>query len=401
MAEPITFQEGEKILLKLRKHWIILVRDTGATAALGLLPFFLFGLIGTLAPFPFGFSFFSAFGALVSSVWLLAIWMTLAIVWTDYYLDLWIVTDRRIISVDQAGLFRRTVTTLNLDDIQEITVHTNGPVQALLQFGSIEIETSGPDDEPDMEGIPNPEYMRQVILDQIHAARKAVEDAKGQKEVLRTASHEIKNYLAKDAAALASIADGDYAKHPEMLKNVASNALAQTRKGVDAVIQMLHADGTIVLNAAPFDLAASVQTISREYDVAARKKGLTFTVAASSPCIVNGDEEKLGRIVVKNLLDNALHYTPGGSIIVSVEKAGEVVRLTVADTGIGFDEVTKAKLFTPGGKGDDSSSINPESTGYGLSIVKELVETHKGRIWAESEGKGMGSRFIVELPAAQ
>ena len=57
-------------------------------------------------------------------------------------------------------------------------------------------------------------------------------------------------------------------------------------------------------------------------------------------------------------------------------------------------------LFTEGGHGKDSVKINVESTGFGLYIVKQIVDAHKGRVWAESEGAGKGTQFYVELPAA-
>jgi signal transduction histidine kinase len=58
------------------------------------------------------------------------------------------------------------------------------------------------------------------------------------------------------------------------------------------------------------------------------------------------------------------------------------------------------KLFTEGGHGTDSRKVNVDSTGYGLFIAKSVVDAHHGRIWAESDGAGKGSRFVVELPAA-
>ena len=55
------------------------------------------------------------------------------------------------------------------------------------------------------------------------------------------------------------------------------------------------------------------------------------------------------------------------------------------------------KLFTEGGHGKDSTKVNTESTGFGLYIVKNIIEAHHGKVWAESEGAGKGTTFTVEL----
>lgn len=400
---PIDIHPEEKVLLKLRKHWIILVRDVSATALLGILPFLLFGIVGLTVSAPFNLSGLIPFAGLVSALWLLVIWMTLAVVWTNYYLDLWVVTNQRIVSVDQINLFNRKITTLALENIQEISVQTENVFETFMHYGTVNIETASPENDVLMEGIPHPERIRTIILQEASIFQKLVETNQSQEQLLHTVSHEVKNYLAKDAAALAAIAEGDYDKQPATLKAVAGSALSETRKGVKAVMKMLDssdfAQGGVALDAEPFDLTTTVKTIAREYEVAANKKGVALEIAASLPCLVKGDEEKLGRLVVKNLLDNALKYTPGGAIRVTLEKDGATVRLSIADTGVGLAPEDMERLFTAGGKGAESSAINPESTGYGLAIAKQVVEAHGGRISAESDGKGKGSTFIVELPA--
>jgi signal transduction histidine kinase len=74
--------------------------------------------------------------------------------------------------------------------------------------------------------------------------------------------------------------------------------------------------------------------------------------------------------------------------------------LTSVDTGVGITPEDMKRLFTEGGHGAESIKVNVHSTGYGLYIAKQIAEAHGGAIRAESEGKGKGSRFIVELPLA-
>ena len=167
MINQIKYLPGEKVVLKLRKHWIILLRDTIGTIILTFLPFILLTVLQIVIPQYLDFKNYLAFMSFATMLWLLVIWMALAVIWTDYYLDLWIVTDKRIISVDQISLFNRKVTTLTLDRIQEIIVKEENFMQAFCKYGTLDIETASPTDgDATMEGIPRPENVRRVILDQ-------------------------------------------------------------------------------------------------------------------------------------------------------------------------------------------------------------------------------------------
>lgn len=167
MTDHLHIHPDEKIVLKLRKHWLILLRDTMSSILLAFLPFILFAILQIFVPTDIDFVTYLPLSGFATALWLLIVWMALAVLWTDYYLDLWIVTDSRIISVDQVSLFHRTVTTLSLDKIQEVTVKTENVFETLFHFGTIEIETAGPSDlNSTMEGIPHPERVRAAIMAQ-------------------------------------------------------------------------------------------------------------------------------------------------------------------------------------------------------------------------------------------
>ncbi len=134
----------------------------------------------------------------------------------------------------------------------------------------------------------------------------------------------------------------------------------------------------------------------------ALEKGLSLTLEVDAgkqyACI--GDIEKIAEHVIRNLIDNAIRYTPSGGIRVRLEERGKTLRFSVKDTGIGVTVEDMQRLFTEGGHGKDSIKVNVDSTGYGLFIAKQVTEAHNGKIWVESAGAGSGSEFIVELPAA-
>jgi signal transduction histidine kinase len=100
------------------------------------------------------------------------------------------------------------------------------------------------------------------------------------------------------------------------------------------------------------------------------------------------------------MIENSIKYTPAGKIMVGLENTGGKALLSIKDTGLGISEEDKKNLFTEGGRGKDSIKVNVDSTGYGLYTVKMVVEAHKGRVWAESRGAGLGSQFYVEIPTA-
>ncbi|PIR83776.1 hypothetical protein COU18_02575 [Candidatus Kaiserbacteria bacterium CG10_big_fil_rev_8_21_14_0_10_51_14] len=219
-------------------------------------------------------------------------------------------------------------------------------------------------------------------------------------------SHEVKGYLAKSEAGFASIIEGDYGAIPERLKGMATAALADVRKGVRTVIEILDASnlkkGTISYKKQAFDFRKAVIEVARHLELAAREKGLAIQMAIAENDVyaLNGDEEKIRQHLIRNLIDNAIKYTPAGTIKIDLVRKGPVLRFSVEDHGVGITPEDMQLLFTEGGHGKDSIKVNVHSTGYGLFIAKEIVDAHGGKIWAESEGEGKGARFIVEFPAS-
>jgi CheY-like chemotaxis protein/two-component sensor histidine kinase len=115
---------------------------------------------------------------------------------------------------------------------------------------------------------------------------------------------------------------------------------------------------------------------------------------------VMGDPSRLQQIVW-NLLTNAIKFTPkGGRIQVVLERVSSHLEISVADNGEGVEQEFLPYVFDRFRQADASATRRHGGLGLGLSIVKQLVELHGGRIAATSAGKGQGSRFLVTLPLA-
>jgi uncharacterized membrane protein YdbT with pleckstrin-like domain len=96
--------------------------------------------------------------------WLIFIWMALFGVWTNYYLDVWTVTNKRLITVDQRGLFHRDTGSFRLERLQDINVNVRGILATLLKFGDLEAETASSDKNFVARGIPDPQGLKALIL---------------------------------------------------------------------------------------------------------------------------------------------------------------------------------------------------------------------------------------------
>ncbi len=126
---------------------------------------------------------------------------------------------------------------------------------------------------------------------------------------------------------------------------------------------------------------------------------LNFTRLPDAFPTFQGDVGLL-REVLRNLLDNAIHYTgPNGRVEVSAERNGSSVVFTVADTGIGIPQAEHDRIFERFYRVDAARSREAGGTGLGLAIAKHIVEAHGGRIWVDSE-IGCGSKFHFSIPLA-
>ena len=142
-----------------------------------------------------------------------------------------------------------------------------------------------------------------------------------------------------------------------------------------------------------------IEEIVGELKPVAKEKGiyLKFEAPKDLPKIIL-DQSKI-KTAIFNVIDNGIKYTSQGGVTIKCQFPNEKCLIIVADTGIGLSQEENKTLFTKYfERGKEAEKVYTTGRGIGLYITKNIVEAHQGKIWAESEGKGKGSTFYIELP---
>jgi len=161
----IKLDKNEKVLLEVRKHWFILFSETFFLVFLLILPILVvIGVKIINVPQFIKLTGDSSFLYIaIIAIWLLFIWIIFFVIWTKYYLDILILTNKRIIDIEQKGLFSREVSTLSLGKIQDITTEIHGILATLLDFGDVYIQTAGESRNFIAKGVPRPAIIKRKI----------------------------------------------------------------------------------------------------------------------------------------------------------------------------------------------------------------------------------------------
>lgn len=234
-----------------------------------------------------------------------------------------------------------------------------------------------------------------------HQRELLAEANNNQQSLLHFITHQVKGYMTKTRNIFDAMLAGDYGDLPQKAKEMAHYGFDSETRGVETVQAILKASdlksGRTEFKKEKTNLSALVaEVIDFRKDIAVGK-GIELTFDIEPNIITEVDPIHL-KEVFKNIISNAIVYTPKGSVHIVLKRDLSKIRFAVIDTGFGLNEEDKEKLFTEGGKGTDSLAINVDSTGYGLFIAKKIVHQHGGTIGAKSEGRDKGSEFFVLLP---
>jgi|GEM_PF-2000691 len=226
---------------------------------------------------------------------------------------------------------------------------------------------------------------------------------KAKSEFVSIASHQLRTPLTASKGYISLVLEGTYGALEEKFKKPLQKVYYSNERLIHLVNDLLSLSriesGKMKLEKESTDISEIVKSVIEELQIKAEERGLklVFKKPTTAVAQILLDKEKI-RNVVLNLIDNAIRYTKEGSIITSVAQENGKLHIAVQDTGEGMTKEEIGKLFESFSRGQAGAKLSTEGAGLGLYIARQFVEMHKGKIWAESDGKGKGSTFHIELP---
>jgi len=277
-----------------------------------------------------------------------------------------------------------TLTVSALRPIRELSQAVTGILETGRLHARVPVRHSG-------DALDELSLLFNALLDRIESLLSAMRGS------LDNVAHDLRTPMAR----LRAVAESGLEAGGE---DAAREALAECLEESERVVAMLDIlmdiseaeTGTLRLQTERTNLADVLRDAVELYADLAEDRGLTLHLEAPQEVCVNGDRNRL-RQVAANLLDNAVKYTPsGGRIELLARHEGTEALLVVRDTGPGIAPVDRPRIFDRLYRADRSRS--ERGLGLGLSLVKAIVEAHRGRVTVES-APGKGSTFTVHLPA--
>ncbi|MGY3051839.1 signal transduction histidine kinase [Pedobacter sp. UYEF25] len=239
-----------------------------------------------------------------------------------------------------------------------------------------------------------------VVIEKLETRRATRKTLKAYDDRLQMMVHDLKNPMT--TISLQSELLGRIADINDKAKIIAGKIYQQSKNiigNIDNVLSSARNEhGVIKLMKTKVMLKDIFANLQDNFELSLKNKNQTLTLPNNESTEIFADEEKL-QDVMDNLIGNAIKYSnENTNINVTCTTEESKITIAITDEGLGLSEDDMNKLFIKFARLSAQPTGRERSTGLGLSIVKLLVNLHRGKVWAVSEGKNKGTTFFVELP---
>ena len=244
-----------------------------------------------------------------------------------------------------------------------------------------------------------------VVADVNTLARRLAETEARRSELLGEVAHEMRTPLTVLEGYLEGLIDGVFQADEETLSDLAPELARLRRLSEDLSALSRAQERGFDLRLQPVDLHGLLARTAERLRPQFRDAGVSLHVAAGpAQSHATADPDRIGQVLT-NLLGNALAATPpGGTVAVALRSGGPTVQISVSDTGVGIDSADLSRIFERFYRVRVPASEvvrkgGRHGSGIGLTIAQGIARAHGGDLIAASPGRGLGSTFVLELPA--
>lgn len=254
-------------------------------------------------------------------------------------------------------------------------------------------------------GVPPKTLLVSSLRDETGGFFKVIRDLSDKQSVEKTrenfiavAAHQIRTPLTALHWAMEQLKSGN---KDASLSPVIEEGLGLTERTLKIANDLLDAaqieEGRLELSLNKVEIKSWAEKIIREFQGLAAAKKISILFSAPEDAIAEADESQIS-MVLANLIDNAVKYNlPGGRVEVAIKKLASEIQVSVRDTGLGIPPEELPKLFEKLHRGKEAVRVEPNGSGLGLYIAKNIIEKHGGKFSVASEAN-RGSLFSFTLP---
>ncbi|MDA1337430.1 MAG: HAMP domain-containing sensor histidine kinase [bacterium] len=222
-------------------------------------------------------------------------------------------------------------------------------------------------------------------------------------EFVSLAAHQLRTPLTAIKWSTTMAMEGDAGPVSKEQKELLQKAAESTDRMLRLVNDLLNVakieEGRYLKKLTLSRIDDIVKGMVQSYQDLAKRKRVTLLLKDVKGVIpeVVMDEEKM-RLVVQNLLENALHYTrKEGKVMVRIEQNAKEIQVSIEDTGIGIPKEQEGRIFEKFFRAANAQKEEVDGSGLGLYLARNIVEAHGGKIWFKSK-EGKGTTFVFSLP---